>query len=101
MSEHDFMGDFLNEDVQDAATEIALWQGAALRLPLTEVQGMVASSLNGLAETLNDFNGIYLDEEQAANALLTAVAKVTRQATATAIFTLGAHQRAARSAQLN
>jgi hypothetical protein len=90
-----------DESVHDVATEIALWQGAALQLPLRDVQTMASSSLNHLAETLNAFNTTYLDQDQADDALLKAVMEVARQATAAAIFTLGAHQRTWLAAQHN
>jgi hypothetical protein len=90
-----------DESIRDVATEIALWQGAALKLPLQEVQDMAASSLNSLALTLNAFNKTYLDEDQAEDALVHAVMEVARQATAAAIFTLGANQRISLTAERN
>lgn len=87
--------------IRDVATEIALWQGAAIKLPLAEVQDMACGSLNHLADTLNAFNKTYLDQEAAEDVLADAVVEVARQATAAAIFTLGASQRAERAAALN
>lgn len=87
--------------IRDVATEIALWQGAAIKLPLAEVQDMASSSLNHLAQTLNAFNKTYLDEEVAEDVLADAVIEVARQATAAAIFTLGASQRTWQIATLN
>ena len=88
-----------DESIHDVATEIALWQGAALQLPLRDVKDMASSSLNCLAETLNAFNKTYLDEAQADDVLLKAVMDVARQATAAANFTLGANQRTWLAAQ--
>jgi hypothetical protein len=90
-----------DESIRDVATEIALWQGVALKLPLPEVQDMASSSLNYLAQTLDAFNKTYLDEDQAEEALGHAVVEVARQATAAAIFTLGASQRASLAAERN
>jgi hypothetical protein len=90
-----------DESIRDVAIEIALWQGAAIKLPLQEVQDMASSSLNTLAQTLNAFNKTYLDEDQAEDALAYAVMEVARQATAAAIFTLGVNQRISLAAERN
>jgi hypothetical protein len=90
-----------DESIREVATEIALWQGAALKLPLRDVQDMAASSMNCLAATLNAFNTTYLDQDRAEDALVKAVMEVARQATAAAIFTLGANQRTWLAAQHN
>ena len=93
----------MSEDhsLDDVATEIALWQGTALQLPLDEVQDMAAKLLNHLGCTLNEFNQTYLDEERSEDAMAAAVMEVARQATAAAIFTLGASQRTRQEAALN
>ena len=93
----------MSEDhsLDDVATEIALWQGTALRLPLAEVQDMASRLLNHLGCTLNEFNQTYLDEKRSEDALAAAVMEVARQATAAAIFTLGATQRTRQEAALN
>jgi hypothetical protein len=84
-----------------SSTEIALWQGAAMTLPLPEVQDMATGSMEGLADILNAFNQTcnqaYLDEDLADDALAAAVASVARQATAAAIFALGVRHRTRRS----
>jgi hypothetical protein len=92
-----------NSAAADVAAEIALWQLTALELPLAEVQAMVAASLRGLAGRLNDFNDSYLNhpETVSAAALEEAIASVARQATATAIFTLGVTQRSREAAIRN
>ncbi len=90
-----------NQSVTEAATEIALWQGTALQLPLDEVQDTASKLLNHLGCILNDFNQTYLDEQRADDALAAAVMEVARQATAAAIFTLGATQRTRQEAALN
>jgi hypothetical protein len=85
----------------DLASQIALWQGTALQLPLAEVQDMASSLVNHLGCILNDFNDIYCDEQRSDDALATAVLEVARQATAAAIFTLGATHRTRQEAALN
>ena len=100
MSEDQSTGDE-DQSFGDVATEIALWQGTALQLPLDEVQDVASRLLNHLGCILNEFNQVYLDEQRAEDALAAAVAEVTRQATAAAIFTLGASQRTWQEAALN
>jgi hypothetical protein len=90
-----------DEPIRDVATEIALWQGAAQHLPLHEVREMASISQNTLAASLNAFTKTYLDEDQTDEALADAVMRVARQATATAIFTLGASQRLRLAAEHN
>jgi len=90
-----------NESITEVATEIALWQGTALQLPLAEVQDTATRLLNHLGCILNEFNQTYLDEQRSADALAAAVLEVARQATAAAIFTLGATQRTRQEAALN
>ena len=83
---------------ETVATDIALWEGAALSLPLAQVRAMLADSQHELAESLNAFNGIYLnrtDCEESADAFTQAIGEVTRRATAMAIFALGVSQRRA------
>lgn len=90
-----------DEPITDVATEIALWQGTALKLPLAEVQDMASRLLNHLGCILNEFNQTYLDEQRSEDAMATAVMEVARQATAAAIFTLGASQRIRQEVALN
>jgi hypothetical protein len=76
--------------------EIVMWQMAAQRLPLTDVNEAAGEALNSLAEVLNAFNAAYeihSDTDQGEEALVDAVLEVARQATAAAIFTLGLNQR--------
>jgi hypothetical protein len=88
-------------NLDEIATDIALWQGAALELPVCEVRDMVAPSQRGLADSLNAFNRLYLDDHHTDQALATAISEVIRRATATAIFTLGATVRTRRTAGSN
>ena len=90
-----------DEPITDVATEIVLWQSAAQQLPLAEVQDMASRSLEHLGQTLNDFNQMCLDGPQSEDALADAILEVARQATAAAIFTLGASQRTWQAAALN
>jgi hypothetical protein len=90
-----------DQSLDDVATEIALWQGTALKLPLAEVQDMASRLLNHLGCTLNEFNKVYLDEQRSEDVMAAAVMEVARQATAAAIFTLGATQRTRQEAALN
>jgi hypothetical protein len=86
------------------ATDIALWEGAALSLPLAQVRAMQADSQRELAESLNAFNGIYLNRAgtgEPADAFTLAIGEVTRRATAMAIFTLGLSQRTHQAAHQN
>ena len=48
------------ESFENVASEIAVWESAALRLPLPELRAMLADWQHDLAESLNAFNGIYL-----------------------------------------
>ncbi len=84
------------ESFENVASEIALWESAALRLPLAEVRAMLADWQHDLAESLNGFNGIYLnhaDYDEPDSAFAHSIGEVTRRATAIAIFTLGISQR--------
>jgi hypothetical protein len=101
MSEDETIPMSEDEPLDDVATEIALWQGTALKLPLGEVQDLASRLLNHLACVLNEFNNTYLDEQRSEDALAAAVTEVARQATAAAIFTLGASQRTWQEAALN
>jgi hypothetical protein len=85
----------------DMAAQITLWQGVAQQLPLAEVQDMASQLVNHLGCILNDFNEIYSDEQRSEDALAAAVLEVTRQATAAAIFTLGASYRTRQEAAFN
>jgi hypothetical protein len=79
------------EAVESAATDIALWEHAALELPLAEVRAVLADFQHDLAERLNAFNGIYLNDaghEASTASLQLAISEVARQSTATAIFSL-------------
>jgi hypothetical protein len=88
-------------DIDSIATDIALWQGVALELPLCEVRDMVSPSQHGLADSLAVFNQVYLDDDHTDEALAGAVNEVIRRATATAIFILGATWRTRRTAASN
>ena len=79
------------EAVESAATDIALWEHAALELPLAEVRAVLADCQHDLAERLNEFNDIYLDgsgQDVPTDTLQHAIGEVARQSTATAIFAL-------------
>ena len=89
------------ESLDDMAAEIALWQGTAQQLPLAEVQDMASRLVNHLGCILNEFNEICLDEQRSEDTLAAAVREVARQATAAAIFTLGASHRTRQEAALN
>jgi hypothetical protein len=100
MSEHESIA----EAAAEAAAEIVLWQASAQQLPLPDIRDMVSDCQNHLAGLLNAFNKIYSDhtEHKASDdALAGAVMDVARQATATAIFTLGVTQRAAQVSAAN
>jgi len=89
---------------ENVATDIALWESAALSLPLAQVRAMLADSLHELAESLNAFNGIYLthaDGHESADAFAQAIGEITRRATVMAIFTLGLRQRLHEAAHQN
>jgi len=89
---------------ETVASDIALWEGAALLLPLAQVRAILADSQHELAESLNAFNGIYLnhaDGNESADAFTQAIGEVTRRATAMAIFTLGLSQRLHQAARQN
>jgi pyruvate kinase len=91
-----------DESIRDVATEIALWEGAARHLPVDEVREMASISLTTLAKALNAFNTAYLNEDdQDDDVLADQIMRVARQATAAAIFTLGASQRTQITAQHN
>jgi hypothetical protein len=49
-----------DDDCDDIATDIGLWESVALRLPLPEVSAMLAASQYDLAECLITFNEVYL-----------------------------------------
>ena len=51
------------EAFENVASEIAVWESAALRLPLPELRAMLADWQHDLAESLNAFNGIYLNHD--------------------------------------
>ena len=92
------------EAFEHVATDIALWESAALRLPLTQVRAMLADWQHDLAESLNAFNGIYLDhpdQDEPDSAYAHSIGEVTRRATAVAIFTLGISQRLHQAAHQN
>ena len=95
------------ESFETVASEIALWESAALRLPLPELQAMLADWHHDLAESLNAFNGLYLnhadhpDYDEPGSAFAHSIGEVTRRATAVAIFTLGITQRLHLAAQQN
>jgi hypothetical protein len=89
---------------EHVATDIALWESAALSLPLSQVRAMLADSQHELAESLNAFNGIYLnqpDGSQPAESFALAIGEVTRRATEMAIFTLALRQRLHEAAHQN
>ena len=92
------------ESFETVASEIALWESAALRLPLPELQAMLADWHHDLAESLNAFNGLYLnhaDHDEPGIAFAHSIGEVTRRATAVAIFTLGITRRLHPAAQQN
>jgi hypothetical protein len=63
-----------------------------------------AHPLPALAESLNAFNGLYLnhaDHDEPGSAFAHSIGEVTRRATAVAIFTLGITQRLHLTAQQN
>lgn len=96
MADRDFI---LN--IESIATDIALWQDVALDLPVGEVWDMLSPSQRGLADILNAFNQVYLDDHHSDEALAVAVSEVIRRATATAIFTLGVTYRTRHGAASN
>ena len=89
------------EAFNSVATDIDLWQSAALQLPLPELSAIAATWQNSLAEGLNTFNDIYADAPGDADAFAHAIGEVTRRATATAILALGIAQRLHLAAQQN
>jgi hypothetical protein len=100
MSEDEIIPTSEDEPITDVAAEIILWQSAAQKLPLAEVQDMASMSLDCLAQILNEFNHMCRDGQPSDDALADAVLEVARQATAAAIFTLGASQRTWQEAAL-
>jgi hypothetical protein len=65
---------------------------------------MLADSQHELAESLNAFNGIYLnhaDGNESTDTFALAIGEVTRRATAMAIFALGLRQRLHEAAHQN
>jgi hypothetical protein len=79
------------EAAESAATDIALWEHAALELPLAEVRAALGDLQHDLAERLNAFNDIYLndtDNTVPTDTLKEAIGEVARQSTAVAIFSL-------------
>jgi hypothetical protein len=79
------------EAVESAATDIALWEHAALELPLAEVRAVLADFQHDLAERLNTFNDIYLNDaghEASTDSLQLAISEIARHSTATAIFSI-------------
>lgn len=85
----------------EAAAEITIWQAIAQQLPLPELMEMADDSRAGLAHSLNDFNDTCQDTWPDPDVLARAVTKVARQATASAIFTLGLCQRRRQEAAVN
>jgi hypothetical protein len=88
-------------NMDQIATDIALWQGVALELPVGEVRDLVSPSQQGLIDILNEFNQAYLDGDHGDDAFAVVISEVIRRATATAIFTLGVTWRVRRTAASN
>jgi hypothetical protein len=92
------------ESFETVASEIAEWELAAQQLPMAELYAVAATFQNGLAESLNAFNGICLshdDGEEPSTEVMRSLGQVTRRATAMAIFTLGIARRVHLAAQQN
>jgi len=91
------------DDFDSIATAIAAWQLAAQQMPLPDLTAMVASCQNDLANSLNAFNDLCGNraDHVPADTFATAIGAIARQATATAIFTLGISQRVYLAAQQN
>ena len=93
-----------DDDCDDIATDIGLWESVALQLPLPEVSAMLAASQYDLAGCLITFNEVYLsypDPDESGLTLAQAIGGVARRATATAIFALAIAQRTHLVAQHN
>jgi hypothetical protein len=77
------------------AADIAQWQSDALHLPLPELQAMTSFWHKSLIESLNDFNVTYArhDGAEPSSEFEESIVAVVRQATALAIFAVGAAQR--------
>ena len=88
-------------NMDQIATDIALWQGVTLELPICEVRGMVSPSQQGLIDILNEYNQVYLDDDHTEEAFAVVISEVIRRATATAIFTLGVTWRTRQAAPSN
>ena len=92
------------ESCDTLAAVIAEWQLAAQELPLTELCGLVAEWQTSLAESLDNFNDLYLnhaDCDGSADMIALALGAVAKRATAVAIFTLGIACRADQYAHPN
>ena len=93
-----------DDDCDGIATDITLWESAALQLPLPEVRALLAASQLDLAECLITFNEVYLsypDPDESGLTLAQAIGGVARRATATAIFALAITERLHLAAQQN
>jgi hypothetical protein len=51
-------------EMAEVATEIALWQGSALKLPLSQVKVIAVNGLGDLAASLDAFNQHYLARDR-------------------------------------
>jgi hypothetical protein len=93
-----------HETVVSTATQIIAWQAAAQQLPLPDLRAILATWQDDLAASLDALNGIYADHSthhECTDMIKHAIAEVTRNSTAAAIFTLGLTQRAHQTAHQN
>jgi hypothetical protein len=92
------------ESVDSVAADIARWEAAAQQLPLPDLMTVITAWQHSLAENLDIFNDVFLahaDHDECTDLIKDAINHVVRQATATAIFTLGISQRAQQAARQN
>ena len=93
-----------HETVTGVATEIIAWQAAAQQLPLPDLRAILATWQDDLAVSLDALNGICAEHgghHECTDMIKHAIGEVTRNATGTAIFTLGLTQRARQAAHQN
>jgi hypothetical protein len=87
--------------VADAITECEL---AAQQLPLDALIRLAATCQNGLADSLDAFNDLYLacdGDAESSVEVMRSITEVTKRATAMAILTLGIARRAHLAAHQN
>ena len=91
------------EAVDNIAAAIIEWQALAQQAPLPDLTAVMAACQNDLADSLNAFNQVYLDDQcgESAAAMTQAIGAIARRATAAAIFALGISQRVYLATQQN